>query len=357
MRQKKIFLFLILAGGGLGLTFTSAPADAGVRSSGGGKAVVCRTQGNVESVELLDLFEARTVRGLTLSEPMGSFEDEYVEYVRRINVIATKNTPNGASVRSRQATLAHLRETFARFVVYSRPGTILPDTGDAGTTARIPEGCALEQAAVYDDRIHELTLDPALWLAMDEKNRAALVAHEESYFGLRKAGDRTSENVRRIVGALFSTNPLPSFAFEPGSGSFLCFANSVQNPGLGATFSLRSDPDSFGSTTLRFSRLSGRDTLIPVTLDVPVALRVESLKPVVADDIPGSPAAGAITRVSMVVSDLSADFAQELPLADGVFNGHTVLLTYRTGTPLRLQHLDERKKVLSDTQISACFAR
>ena len=290
-----------------------------------------------------------TVRGLKLGPPKESAEDEYVAYVLRLNDIARDTRPNFGNTPDRGTVRKTFRRLLAEKVRFAPQGQRLPDTGDTGTVAALPAGCELGQAAVYDDTRHELTLDADLWLALDFKNQAALIAHEEAYFDFRAAGEKTSEAVRGLVGRLFASAPIAPYAFTAGTGAFLCFSQSTVDKELGSTFHLRINPDLYGSTEIRFSRLSGRDTLLPVTLNVPVSLRVETLQPALVDDDQ--------SRVEMRVTDPSAAFESGLRLGNEIFTGHSILLRYAKDRPLRLIHLDAGKNVLSETEVVACFPR
>jgi hypothetical protein len=55
------------------------------------------------------------------------------------------------------------------------PGVKLPKSNDIGAAPRIPEGCALEQLAIFHDETpNRVEIDSEIWKALDSVNRACL---------------------------------------------------------------------------------------------------------------------------------------------------------------------------------------
>src|SRR5687768_15205585 len=66
---------------------------AGVGSSGGGFAVVCRsTDGTIESAQLLDLYEGQA-RGDRYRQPTGNLSQDYAIYLQYIRIAGDDTRP------------------------------------------------------------------------------------------------------------------------------------------------------------------------------------------------------------------------------------------------------------------------
>lgn len=176
-------------------------AFAGVVHGGGGSAVVCRdVDGSIQSAELLDLFEARS-KGLklvpeaNLAASYGLFMDRWIGY-------------NGGVGADESETLLynHINDFLSKAFI-TGPGQKLPRLNDF-TTGPIPQGCAFEQLAIFDDSEVRLFIDREIWNALNNQNRAALIGHELIYRNDRMLyGYSDSNKTRELVGRFFSTTP------------------------------------------------------------------------------------------------------------------------------------------------------
>jgi hypothetical protein len=199
MNRWSVFAFLFFWGVKLAV---AAPTQwvKGVDSSGGAKSVVCRAANStLISVELLDLYEARTMYGLKLLD-MGADLDVVMEKAK--DRVSSANRWWGKNVFYPQAV--KIKNTLRILP----PQTKLEPVDDAVPAVK-EEGCALEQSAVYvDEKL--VVVDQEHWNAMDARNRGALIAHEEIYYRMRMdEKDENSRRARKLVGHLFS-----DFSFE-----------------------------------------------------------------------------------------------------------------------------------------------
>src|SRR4051812_1074476 len=84
---------------GFAAIIAASAASAGVGSSGGGKAVVCRDalSGSIQTAELLDLYEATARYGLTVRPDSGNMGTEYSRTLDEIRRIVDERVPNAAA--------------------------------------------------------------------------------------------------------------------------------------------------------------------------------------------------------------------------------------------------------------------
>lgn len=164
-------------------------SQAGAISGGGGKGVVCRlSSGAIASVELLDLYEGRAMRGRQSpksSEPMATQIDRALEKI--------------------PATSRALPKAFVGIVNgafrLTPAGTDLVPIDDSFESI-IPRDCKVEQLAnYYSDQL--VLVNGELWAAMGETDRAALIVHEALYAANRLQGAANSQASRNAVSAMF----------------------------------------------------------------------------------------------------------------------------------------------------------
>lgn len=202
------------------LLLGSPASAAGVGSTGGGKAIVCRDHRNrIKSVEVLDLWEARELHGLKIpssKEPVEKQIDTAVELLKNVTYypIVESSGPDGQSKTWRgPEALAHdLRGITALFTeiasgVVRLHGKKLKLTDDSLEEA-YPNGCQPEQVVIFHDQrggLPNVLVNQDLVDRMDAQNRAALYVHEALYHVLRRLdGEENSLRVRRAVGLAFS---------------------------------------------------------------------------------------------------------------------------------------------------------
>lgn len=186
---------------------------AGADSSGGGKSVVCRDgAGKILSIEMLDLYEARAMYTLE-PLPMGVTLDEILA-MAQAKLMSSSVVGELAGQR-----MLRLKE---RLKILP-PGTRIEPVDDASPIA-LPQGCRLEQAAVWVDR-GLVVADHELWHAMDSRNKASLIAHEVIYDITRtNGGEKNSRRARKIVGHAFSRYDFGDYREGIPNENFICFS-------------------------------------------------------------------------------------------------------------------------------------
>lgn len=210
---------MILVGVLLSLGFSAGAAEfAGVEgavSGGGGKGIVCRDgAGGVKSVELLDLWEAKTL----YQEPQVPLSGKLDQDVDALLVALKDAYPFSGSgtfgdspnmFKDQDYVLAALRESAQNFLkphaprVHRLRGSRLELTNDSMEIA-VPRDCEMGQVVNYQPNGF-IFVDQDLFEKMDERNQAALIIHEAFYDFLRtSAGERNSIRVRRSVGLAMS---------------------------------------------------------------------------------------------------------------------------------------------------------
>ncbi|MDX9731714.1 MAG: hypothetical protein RBT63_08085, partial [Bdellovibrionales bacterium] len=169
-------------------------ANAWTYKGNGGYAVVCRNQdGSISKAELLDFYEGRILRGLSveLGEPTASLEQKVEIMLQRLEQVS----PFRAQT---------YRLQFATFFKETRflKDVQLADIGDAIPIA-IPKNCGAEP--VVNQREPEFPLDPRyvideeIWDELAQDDRAGLIVHELVY---RELKQETSLNTRYITSLL-----------------------------------------------------------------------------------------------------------------------------------------------------------
>jgi hypothetical protein len=187
------------------LAFAALPALAGVSTSGGGTGVVCRSpEGKITSVELLDLYEVKA-RGQTLIPDSGaSGIESYLASVDRVWQLQS------APIVEDQKFSRQNYENFMKKVQWIQPGEHLAFLNDVGHHPPLPQGCALEQIAIfYDVPTQVIAIDRELWDLLALQDQTALVWHELTYMYFRGLKDNTSEYARTFVSMIFAQETVP----------------------------------------------------------------------------------------------------------------------------------------------------
>jgi hypothetical protein len=151
-------------------------AHAGNDTGNGGNSIVCLdAQGKIRSAELLDLYEARVMRGIVPN--LGSLSVSYPEKVE----MALKRLERLSPLRA-----AKYRGWIADFERDSLflPGVTLVEVPDSDHIV-VPDGCKRMQLIVQkapsfpEDK--RFTISKDIWDYLDNDNRAAAVLHEAIY--------------------------------------------------------------------------------------------------------------------------------------------------------------------------------
>ena len=177
-------------------------ANAGGVDSGGGMAIVCRDQGGkIESAEVLDLWEGRM--GIYAGGPripLASQKD-FRAQIRDLN--------NRIRSDHYGFYLEQYVDQLMKSVTFLAAGQRLELTEDALPVLSPPAGCHFEQAAIYSVRLQRFFFSSDIWNALNETNRAALVAHEAIYLNLRReAEEKDSLYTRQVISHLFANEEI-----------------------------------------------------------------------------------------------------------------------------------------------------
>jgi hypothetical protein len=228
------------------LIFVSSLAYAG-NSGGGGRGVVCRnSHGKVESVELLDLWEAKEVFQFKVkpsSKPVVEQIAGAIEALKYSTQLAPDSqVMTGDKYYSEPEYLsAWLQQITSLFLVKSpyvvrRHGIDLTPTGDSFEMAQPSGRCQIEQLVNYIDSsmFPKILVNQDLVGKMDKTNLAALYLHEAFYVYLRGYSVMTtfdqykepnSIRVRRAIGYVFSGHQFPSLNALLGKKYVRCVGN------------------------------------------------------------------------------------------------------------------------------------
>jgi len=224
---------LVLFGFFAACGWNSAYARNGGADVGGGMAVVCRDEaGKIESVELLDLWEARVVYGRNVADsaaPLSAQIDAALDqlknaaYAGELCVGTSTNCPGPGNVMGAEALRAVLKFDTDRFLapdvsqIRRMRGVVLKRTDDSFEEVT-PSACAIEQVVRYTDTPSGgfILVNQDLVDRMKPTSVAALYAHEAFYAFLRSNGraEPSSIRTRRAIGLAFSGYefaPLESF--------------------------------------------------------------------------------------------------------------------------------------------------
>lgn len=184
-----------------GTQATSTSGEGGgVINGGGGRGVLCKREGK-ETVEVLDLYEARTLYNLKLLD-FGESEDVAKD---KLAEALARHLWNPYTIEIQEFAKA-LRKTMIqefidqiRFIDAGKKLKLVNDSFDP----TLENGCEPVQVAMYYDE-SVLLVDKTLWEKLNWTNKVALLAHEALYFWARQAGTKNSMSVRKLVGLLFS---------------------------------------------------------------------------------------------------------------------------------------------------------
>jgi len=178
----------------------------GTVDSGGGRAVVCKDpQGKVQSIRQLDLYEADHTEKLIPAPAQGTLDDEWNFFAQRASIRLAGSNAYQTSLTA-MLTLKNQFMKQARFVT-EQEATLIP-IDDSHEVFHV-QGCQIVQLANWQDN-DEVLVQKDLWDLMSPRDQAGLIAHEFIYDAYRKMGFLSSVYPRRLVGILFSTQPLTS---------------------------------------------------------------------------------------------------------------------------------------------------
>lgn len=178
----------------------SYPAKVGTSNGGGGKGVRCG-----KNVRLLDLYEAGT-----LLPGLSTYEENIIKFGASLAQALRTPDPDDHAA-SGPEILQGLKESFDSKIVYLSDGQTLPLTADA-TLPPIAGECTIVQIAIWATDGH-IYIDSNLWNSLDAQNKSALALHEVIYRDARESGAKKSDEVRAIIGEVFtSASPVGRFS-------------------------------------------------------------------------------------------------------------------------------------------------
>ncbi len=182
---------------------TAQAASGGVINGGGGKGVRCIKDGKT-TVEVLDLYEAKSLYNLSLID-FGSAEEPAKD---KLATLLARHFWNPYTIEMDKFAAALKKKYIQEFLDHIRfidSGKKLRLTNDSYEPT-LESGCETVQIATYYDE-SVLLVDKELWAQMDWTNKMGLLAHEALYFFVRQDGSTNSMGTRKLVGLMFSTKP------------------------------------------------------------------------------------------------------------------------------------------------------
>ncbi len=184
---------------------TSATESGGVINGGGGKGVLCKKNGS-QTLEVLDLYEARNLFKLKMKN-FGSTENEAIQ---NLGTVLGKHfySPDSGNPEESIKVMRESIETTFQMLSFVEKETTLKDTKDSFEPS-VEQGCEIVQIAVFYNE-GSLLVNRSLWEQLDWTNKMALYAHEWMYYRARRNGETNSMNTRKLVGFLFSESSLRS---------------------------------------------------------------------------------------------------------------------------------------------------
>lgn len=344
MKKKSVIMITLLLN-----VVPWAAFGFGGQSSGGAFAVVCREKArDLQSVALLDLFEARERYGLTLPPELPTLEEAWKRIIRRRWEYSSLPSDTGQP-RSEEKSWNEVVAWMKSFH-YVTDRTRMPRSKDTGFTGELPTKCALEQLAFYDDRAEQLYINLALWNELKSNHQAALLYHEMVYRFNRRVGDLTSAEVRKSVAYMVATDPLKKLSDLVPEGATECYAVTPKyDPSLAPVLPYDSHfylvRDSDGNTRIIFSLLFGRYSDIPSIATVPFFIAKEQM-----ESQTHSTAGNAI-----VATNPKANYEDVLALENGAYEGYHLHLVFRYQNFFTLNLLDPQGKLVRSNVLRMCF--
>lgn len=247
MNYPRVFAFLRMSSGG-GM------------ATGGGAGVVCRDRdSNIESVQLLDLYEAQ-VRHRSLVPSTGDVQKDYIDSVLRTYFL------QGSSVfgpPSNSESQSHYK-SFIDAIHWTARGVKIPLLRDQGEIEALPQNCYLEQIAIFHGNNvfapEFIEMQTDLWERLPALHKAALIWHELLYKYYRLMKDSNSEYTRAEVAYIFTAKGTPVLGDLPSSARS---CTAYDESGRVTQFFIFSDPFLNGKQQwrLQFTQLMGRPLL------------------------------------------------------------------------------------------------
>lgn len=165
--------------------------DGGV-SGGGGNGVVCTENGEVVSVELLDLYEDRQGKNVEYMNLSGNMSDDMTKLTGKLYPEARTNGYTNELAADYIAIVLNLKDISDE--------DMLADTGDVLAVAQPANpNCKIRPIINFYSRDY-IKIDRKLYNKMNYVNQIALILHELLYLKERENGVTDSRYIRKIVG-------------------------------------------------------------------------------------------------------------------------------------------------------------
>lgn len=174
----------------------------------GGVVVACKgVSGEIEKVELYDLYEGRALLGVNQIETGADFVEEARAKLKVFNSLMADSEWGNVVF----ANLNHI----AKNLYMLPPGVGLKLTEDMASIL-IPKKCEFAQLINYrnDGKIY---VDSDLWNLMSDTGKAAAMVHETIYYYLRQHSERDSSRVRKAVTYLMGNVPMEKVLSDDNS--------------------------------------------------------------------------------------------------------------------------------------------
>lgn len=251
----KRFLFLL----GIIITATgSGYASVGGVDGGGGKSIVCRDdKDQIQSVEILDLFEGRAQYGLNYSESQKPWSEQIDEVMAKASLSDPSDWLTAAVTEGIQVVKENMK-------LLSPDARLLPIDDSVEVIA--PVGCKVEQSVNFrNDR--SILFDSHHWNAMSQTQKAALILHEAIYREMRLLGEKNSRRARHFTAFIFSGGKIEGTSQPDSSHLILCGGTDDQGRET-AFWVYRTDSDNTNQKIgIQFLELNGRTLLSKSSLE------------------------------------------------------------------------------------------
>jgi len=173
-------------------SFSSFAGNEGGVSGGGGNAFVCSdANGNITSVELVDMYEGRIGKDVKYIPLSGNMNDDF-------KLLAEKIHPGDLR---QQDSLFFDYEMLKSHLIDLPSDAELYETNDVMLTFK-PKNCKLQPIINFFSR-QRILIDRELYNKLDYRNQLALHLHEVIYLHEREGGIKDSRYARQIVAAAF----------------------------------------------------------------------------------------------------------------------------------------------------------
>lgn len=193
-----------------------------VSASDNGNAigVVCKNaDGSLKSVELLDLYEARTVHNMPVSV-QGSLDEV-------LTVMRTKLNTLFQDVKSLTTPVQYIDDSETGMKIAHEDILWAPVTDMPAIV--LPQGCHLERIADASGEAL-FQVQGVLWAEMEDVQRAAVIVHQAIRSHLKSMNSNEFQFIRKQVAYLFSSQPVESLLAGVPEDANECTAFNVLDP-------------------------------------------------------------------------------------------------------------------------------